>query len=277
VSDGCSKESCALMRAAVPALAISLAACACLYSSLAFAQEPAQNNPAPVLPGSPAPAFADTPVASQPTPPDTTSKPTLPSVSGMQPGTPLTLQDRFTLEVRTTFGPGAFATPVAEAATNMVFPPNHYPHEWADGAGAFGRNYGADLARHTAGGLTHFAAAAILHEDPRYYPSSSTNPAARLFHSLAFTLVDRSNSGGHTIAFSNLAGCAGAGFIGMAIYPDGFNDTTHAYQHAAVEITTFAAHNMIAEFSPEISRVLRKLHFPDRVADSFLPPDRKQP
>jgi len=197
------------------------------------------------------------------------------STSIFQPGTSLTLHDRFILEVHTTFGPSAFAVPSAEAALTMADPPARFPHEWSDGAGAFGRNYGAEFVRHTTGGLTHFGTAAILREDPRYFPSTSTNYAARFLHSVTFTLVDRSDSGRPTLAVSNLAGSTAAGFIGMAIYPDGFNDTTHAWQRAAVEMTTFAAHNMVAEFSPEMSRILRRLHFSDRIADSFLPADRK--
>lgn len=197
--------------------------------------------------------------------------------TGFQAGAPLTLHDRFVLEARTTFGPSAFIVPAFEAAITMADPPQNYPRAWSDGGGAFGRNYGAEFVRHTTGGLTHFAVADIIREDPRYYASSSTNPAARFFHALAFTLVDRSDSGRHTIAVSNLAGSAAAGFIGMAYLPDGFNDTTHAYQRAAVEISNFAAHNLTAEFAPELASLAHKLHFPDRLADSFLPPDRKTP
>ena len=92
-----------------------------------------------------------------------------------------------------------------------------------------------------------------------------------------FTLVDRSDSGRRTLAASNLAGAAAGGFIGMAYEPQGFNDATHGYQRAAVELTDFVSHNLTAEFSPEIAHIAHKLHFPDRIADSFLPPDRKQP
>jgi hypothetical protein len=158
----------------------------------------------------------------------------------------------------------------------MADPPNRYPRAWSDGGGAFGRNYGAEFVRHTTGGLTRFAAAAVLREDPRYHSSTSTNYAARAIHALAFTLVDRSDSGRRTVAFSNLAGSAGAGFIGMAYYPDGFNDVTHAYQRSAVEVTNFTAHNLIAEFSPELALLARKFHLPGKIAESFLPADRKQ-
>jgi hypothetical protein len=270
------------MRAAIPALflTLSLAACGCISRS-AVAQEANQPIPKPIpgsaIPDVPSPTLAASANSAQLLPSEELTEPAAESVPGYQPGASLTLHDRFILEARTTFSPSVFVVPAAEAAFTMADPPRHYPREWRDGAGAFGRNYGADLTRHTTGGLTHFATAAILREDPRYYPSTSTNPAGRFVHALGFTLVDLSDSGRHTVAFSNLAGSAAAGAIGMAIYPNGMNDLTHASQRAAVELGRFGAHNVIAEFSPEIAHILHKLHFPDRIANSVLPLDRKEP
>jgi hypothetical protein len=58
----------------------------------------------------------------------------------------------------------------------------------------------------------------------------------------------------------------------MAFYPDGYDDFTHAYQRAAIETTSFASHNLLAEFSPEIVRALHKMHVSDRIANAFIPP-----
>ena len=63
----------------------------------------------------------------------------------------------------------------------------------------------------------------------------------------------------------------------MAFYPDGYRDLTHAYQRAAVETTTFASHNLIAEFSPEIGKTFKALHFPDKFISILLPPDTPKP
>jgi hypothetical protein len=180
------------------------------------------------------------------------------------------------LEVHTVFSPSAYVVPAGEAAKDMAFPPSAYPRDWRDGGGAFARNYGGEFVRHTTGGLTHFATAAVLREDPRYYAATGGNVLGRAMHALAFTLIDRSDSGRRTLAVSNLSGSAAAGFIGMAYYPAGYNDTAHALQRAEWETTTFASHNLIAEFAPEISHLAHKFHFPDRIADSMLPPDRKQ-
>jgi hypothetical protein len=174
----------------------------------------------------------------------------------------LTLNQRFHLAMLVTFGVSAILTPAAEAGVDMALPPHHYPREWRDGAGAFGRNYGAELARHTAGGLTRFAVAAVDREDPRYYASTSNRLVPRFIHAVMFTVVDRNNSGHSMPAVSNFAGAAAAGFSGMPYEPGGFNDATHCAQRAAVELGSFGAHNLVTEFAPELYRGMRKMHLP---------------
>ena len=195
----------------------------------------------------------------------------LPDAPRPEPTGTLDLGQRFKLEVHTSLSAASFLVPVGDALVNMADPPDKYPREWRDGGGAFGRNYGAEFARHTTAGFTRFAVAAIDREDPRYYPSTSTNVARRTVHALLFTVINRSDSGRRTLAVSNLSGSMASGAIGMAFYPDGFNDFTHAYQHGAVETTSFASHNLVAEFSPEIVRALRKCHVPERITNTFLP------
>jgi len=142
----------------------------------------------------------------------------------------------------------------------MAHPPDAYPRDWSDGAGAFGRIYGSELGRHTASGYTHFAVAAITREDPRYFRYNGSGFGKRTMHAILFTLADRADSGHKTLAVSNFAGAAAGGFVGMAWEPDGFNDATHGYQRAAVELGGYGAHNILTEFSPELTRMLVKVH-----------------
>lgn len=252
------------MRTLSPALTLALSAAACLcIAQTACAQQSvqqsAQSGPAPgsptlaVDPDAPAPATAVLVPAATPS-------------AGS-----LTLRERFVYEARTRFGPTAFLMPAFGAGLVMVDPPHRFPHDWTDGPAAFGRNYGAILATDSVSALTHFAVAAADREDPRYYPSLSANPAARVLHTLTFTLIDRYASGRPTLAFSNLAGSAAGGFVGMAWEPGGFDDTTHAYQRASIQLAKFAANNLLLEFKPETHRVLRALHLAHRGDDTPTP------
>jgi len=193
------------------------------------------------------------------------------------PATPITFRQRLDLERKITFGPGNFLTPVVEASSVQVFPPRSYPHSWSDGVGGFARNYGADFAVATTAGVGRFAAETVVRHDPRYFPSRNPRYPLRFLHALAFTFADRTDSGQRSFALGNLTGAFAAGGVSMAIYPDGFNDFTHAYQRFNKQYATFAAHNLLAEFAPEAVRVARFLHIPGRLANSLLPADRKQP
>jgi len=99
----------------------------------------------------------------------------------------------------------------------------------------------------------------------------NTNPAHRVAHAMLFTLFDRTNSGRRTLALSNFAGSTAAGFVGNLWEPDGFNDTTHALQRSALEFGTFGGANLFAEFSPDLSHLMHKMHVPGRLADAILP------
>jgi hypothetical protein len=240
----------------------------------AYAQAASADSTLASLPAAPDPAQQAAqqpaqPASNNPTPMDTTAT--------VHPSHFLSLRERFLLQSHTTFGPITFISPAGEAAITMAHPPDHYPREWRDGGGAYARNYGSEFARHSAGGLGHFATAFVDGEDPRYFRSVNQNFGRRAAHSMIFTLFDRTNSGHRTVALSNIAGSAAAGFVGNLWEPDGFNDNTHALQRSALEFGTFGAANLFAEFSPDISRLLHKMRFPDRLADAMLPRSYQAP
>src|SRR5690348_4352682 len=126
------------------------------------------------------------------------------------------------------FGPGAFAAPLFTAGPELAKPPARYPRQWRDGGGAFGRLYGDALSSQMAAQTGRFLTGVAFHEDPRYSSSTNRNALARAIHAIAFTALDKSDSGHMTLAVSNFAGAASAGFIGGAYLPVGYNDTSHA-------------------------------------------------
>jgi hypothetical protein len=179
----------------------------------------------------------------------------------------LSLQDKFTIYAHQTFGPPALILPVFSAAMEMANPPNHYPRDWRDGGGAYGKLYGDAIARATSVQTARFLAGAALHEDLRYKPSTSTNPLGLTVHALAFTFVDKTDSGRNTIAVSNFAGAAAGGFVGMSYLPAGYNDITHAGQRMAMQFGTLAIKNVAVEFEPQWGPLVRKLRIPKLIPE----------
>jgi hypothetical protein len=161
---------------------------------------------------------------------------------------------------KTTFTFGTLLGDVATAGFVMVDPPSNYPRNWRDGGAAFGRNLGDASAVTGTLLTTKFLAGAALGEDPRYFPSHSTNPAARLVHALAFTFVDKSDHGTNRLALSNFAGAAAAGFVGEAYLPNGFNDNVHAYQRGFIAFGVLGFRNITYEFRPELRAMGHKMH-----------------
>ena len=177
--------------------------------------------------------------------------------------------DRFVEYAIISVGPRALFGPALSAAIRMAKPPDAYPREWREGANAYGRNFGDALARHGARETARFATAAIMHEDFRYRPSGSKNVLARGAHALAFTFVDRSDSGRPQIALSNFAAAGANGFVGEMYLPRGFNNLSHAETRMAVAFGDLAAQNVLREFAPELARVARKLRI--RALDFPIP------
>jgi hypothetical protein len=184
---------------------------------------------------------------------------------------PLSGEDKLHDYIHAAFGPPAVIMPAFMAGYRMMDPPKNYPRDWKDGAEAFGRNYGAELASRTANASARFIANEVFHEDPRYMPSTSTNGFARTFHALAFTVVDHSDSGNNMLAIGNFAGAAAGGFVGMGIRPDGFNDVTHAGQQATMQFAMIGAANVLTEFAPEWGPWAKKFHILNIIPSWWVP------
>ena len=161
----------------------------------------------------------------------------------------------------TYLNPGAFTAPAFRAGIRMANPPGKgataYPADWRQGSEAFGRNYGDAFAQRMSFQTARFATGVVTHEDPRYIPSASHNVLARSLHALAFTFVDRSDSGHAMPAISNFVGATAAGFVGNAYLPTGFNNATHADQRATLQFGFTAAGNLFREFAPQMPKPVR--------------------
>ena len=155
-----------------------------------------------------------------------------------------------------------FTAPAFRASLRMANPPgsgpSRYPDEWRQGAAAFGRNYGDAFAMRISTHTAQFLAGTLTREDLHYTPSSSQHFFMRTSHALAFTFVDRSESGRCMPAFSNFAGAAAGGWVGNAYLPDGFTDLTHAGQRAEFQFGMMAAGNLFRYCAPQMPALVRE-------------------
>ena len=189
----------------------------------------------------------------------------------------LTAKDKFEIYVHQNYGPQNFILPALGAGFEMLHPPPRYPREWKDGGGALGRWYGEQIATSTSNRTGQVLAEVVLHEDPRYVPSGSKNAFIRISQAVAFTFFDKTDSGHNTFAFSNFAGAAAGGFVGMGILPDGYNNVTHAEHRVLRGLGTVAVRNIVTEFRPEWAPILRKVHVPSILPEWWTPRHPQHP
>jgi hypothetical protein len=156
----------------------------------------------------------------------------------------------------TYWNPSALTAPAFRAGLRMENPPGKgataYPAEWRQGSEGFGRNYGDAFASRVSAHTAQFLAGAIIREGPFYVPSSSRRFLVRSAHAVAFTFIDRSDSGRPMPAVSNFVGATAGGFVGDLYLPTGFRDLTHVGQRATFQLGTFAAGNLFREFAAQI-------------------------
>ena len=79
---------------------------------------------------------------------------------------------------------------------------------------------------------------------------------------MAFALVDKSDSGNNSIAFSNFAGAAAGAFTPNLYMPAGYNTLSRAETRMAFAFGGFAVRNLTREFAPTLFRAAHKLHVP---------------
>jgi hypothetical protein len=161
--------------------------------------------------------------------------------------------------------PKVLVAPGLAATIRILHPLDTYPKEWRNGPEAFARNYGNVLASSTSLKTARYLTGALLHEDFRYRPSTSKNPLARSIHALAFTFVDKSDSGGNRIALANFAAAGAGGVVGSLYLPGKYGNLNHAEARAAIAFGGIAGQNLRHEFAPDLLRLRRRMHLP------FLP------
>jgi len=130
------------------------------------------------------------------------------------------------------------------------------PEEWGQGSHAFGRRYAAVIGYGAARNVFAFALDASLKQDPRYFRSDQTAPAARTRHALLAVFRGRTDKGRNTIALWRLGSAFGAAFLADAWQPPSRAGSGHALLRGTITLAADAGWCVFAEFWPDIKRAL---------------------
>ncbi len=101
---------------------------------------------------------------------------------------------------------------------------------------------------------------AALHLDPRYIRSVSHSPARRVGHALLYTFMTNNDAGQMRFNLPNIGSYYASSMIATKWQPGRQTATGDGVRDANRQLITGAAFNVVQEFWPEISKVLRHAH-----------------
>lgn len=172
---------------------------------------------------------------------------------------PLTFKNKIWLATQDSFDYSSFA--LAGIVAGIGQTRNSLP-EFHQGAAAYGRYYWHSFADQAVGNyLTEAIVPAATREDPRYYTLGHGNLFHRAGYSVTRLLITRTDSGGSSFNFSEIAGNGAAAAISNLYYPAQERTWTKTGQKWVTQIAIDGVFNVFKEFWPDINRVVFRSHY----------------
>lgn len=161
------------------------------------------------------------------------------------------LKDKLSFHADSVFGPWALAGSAAYAGILQVI---DTPHEWGQGAGAYGKRFASTVGGSAIHGALAFGLDSTLHQDPRYSRSLETGFWRRTAHALRGTILTRTDSGGETLSTWRLGSAFGAAYLSNQWYPDRLNTVRLDALQGCLQLGFDFARNLGSEFGPDVKR-----------------------
>jgi hypothetical protein len=170
---------------------------------------------------------------------------------------PLSVRTKFWLATEDSFDYSSFVLAGLLAGYSQAI--NSSP-EFHDGLAAYGRYYWHSFADEAVGNyFTEAIVPVITHEDPRYYTLGRGGFVHRTGYAVSRLFITRTDSGGNTFNFSEIAGnLAGAG-VANFYYPASERTLGKTAENWGTQIGVDGIADLLKEFWPDIRhRLLRQ-------------------
>jgi hypothetical protein len=180
----------------------------------------------------------------------------IPAIGFGQTTEPLGVLGKLHYHAQSTYGPASILGLAAYAA---VLQEADAPLEWKQGGAAYGKRVASMVAWSGIHGALAFGLDSTLHQDPRYFRSTSTGFWRRSGHALRGTILTRTDSGGETLSTWRLGADYGSAVLSNMWYPDRLNTARLGFIQGSATLGFDLIGNMGKEFWPDIKRkVLRR-------------------
>ncbi len=175
-------------------------------------------------------------------------------VTDRQDAPPLKPRQKFRLFTKSAFDPVIVGIVGIQAGLSQA--DNSFP-EYGQGAGGYGKRFGAAFADEvSAGFFSNFAYPTLLRQDPRYFRLGKGSFKRRFFYSIKQELVCHTDNGGRSFHFSNLLGALSGGSISNLYYPESDRGFGLTMSRAGIAVLYGTAGGLFNEFWPDIHRKL---------------------
>lgn len=164
---------------------------------------------------------------------------------------PLSTKEKFGIATQDVFDRGTVVLAGLLAGASLIEKSDKSFGEGVEGYAHYAVTGYADLA--IGNYMTEAIYPTLLHEDPRYFRRGSGTKWSRLRSAVGQIFWTRTDSGGHSFNFSEIAGNSTAVAISMAYYP-GSRSASDAVSQLGLQVALDMAGNVIKEFWPNKDR-----------------------
>jgi hypothetical protein len=175
---------------------------------------------------------------------------------------PLSPRCKFDLFLKQTYSPYTFASAGFQAV--WADATGRWPH-YGEGAQGLAKRFGATLAdTESRRFIQTFALSAILHQDPRYFPSSKGSFISRGWYAVTRVAVTKNDNGYVTFNSSEFLGALFTSSLQNAYYPIPDRTLGDTLNRFAGALSSDAISDLLREFTPDMKRLFRK-HAPKEI------------
>jgi hypothetical protein len=176
--------------------------------------------------------------------------------------TPLSAHCKFKIFLMSTYSPYTFLSAGFQATLDQA--QGQWPH-YGGGMQGWGKRFGATLAdTESRRFIQTFALSAILHQDPRYFPSYKRMIISRAWYAATRVVITRKDSGDNTFNTSEFLGTLFASALQNSYYPRHDRNLAETMNRFSGALSSDAIGNLLREFTPDMKRLFRK-HAPQKI------------
>jgi hypothetical protein len=170
---------------------------------------------------------------------------------------PLSAAEKFKLFLDDSIAPSTLSGAALGAAVSQGA---DSPHGFRQGWDAYGKRFGASMARHASSDFFGtFLLASALHQDPRFFPQLNPTFGRSTKYSIERVFVTRNDEGKKVANWSQVVGMLLSESLANAYWPEEDRTAGQTFRRFGIDLGARAASNMFRNYWPSIFKNLERV------------------